>query len=90
MITSLVAGAVVPLWDRMLVQAMTEALSGLEDQPALWSFGVANDEGEVYRRVVVHGATQHGRFLECLLSHGFYPARSPTEGTVIRRRTPRP
>lgn len=91
MVTSLVAGVVPPLWDRMLVQAMTDALSALKDEPALWSFGIANDEGEVYRRVIVHGAPQHGAFLECLVSHGFYPARSPNEGVIVRRsRTPRP
>lgn len=42
--------------------------------------GVANDEGEVYRRIVVHGPKQHGAFLECLMSHGFFTARSRARG----------
>jgi hypothetical protein len=85
-VTSLIVGAVVPMWDRALVRAIKEAMSDVDDEPATWHFGVVNDEGKVYRRIVVHGAMQLGKLLECLLSDGFYPAHSVADGTVIRRR----
>ena len=59
MVTTLVAGAVVPLWDRELVRALVEAVEGLPpDNVTTWQLGVMNDDGEVYRRIVAESSAE--------------------------------
>jgi hypothetical protein len=84
MVTSLLVGSAIPAWDRRLVHALNDALLGVLGGAATWHYDVVNDDGEVYRRLVVNGAEQHGRVLACLLEHGFRAAHGP-EGLTIRR-----
>ena len=59
MITALIAGASVPAWDRGLVQSINDVTLGLApDHTTTWSFGVMNDDGEVYRRIVAESSAE--------------------------------
>ena len=72
MVTTLVAGAVVPLWDRELVRALVEAVEGLPpDNVTTWQLGVMNDAGQVYRRIVAEGPTESLDIIECFAKRRF-------------------
>ena len=59
MITALIADASVPAWDRGLVQSINDVTLGLApDHTTTWSFGVMNDDGEVYRRIVAESSAE--------------------------------
>ena len=84
MITSLMAGTVVPSWDTALVRALNDAVAGIWNETEIWHHEVVNDEGEAYRRLVVEGPAQHSKILECLHGRGFHVV-SPPHGPLIRR-----
>lgn len=76
MVTALVAGAAVPLWDRKLMHGLSASVVGLtpEDSPQ-WAISVLNDEGQRYRRVVAEGSKECLAVLECFAEQGFHLTR---------------
>ena len=59
MITALVPGILVPAWDRELMQSVNDLTFGLaEDHTTTWPFGVMNDDGKIYRRIVAESAAE--------------------------------
>jgi hypothetical protein len=83
MVTVLIESTVVPMWDGQFVRALNDAVLGVSEGPPNWEFGVMNDQGETYRKVIVHGAAQHRKLFECLLAHRFSILQTPA-GPLIR------
>lgn len=71
MVTSLVAGAAVPLWDRALVHAMNDATLGVWEQGGMHRIVVVNAEGQTYRQVIACGSREYEELLRCFMSHSF-------------------
>jgi len=87
MVTALVAGAAVPLWDRELVRALGEAVEGLPpDNVTTWQLGVMNDEGQVYRRIVAEGPTEALDIIECFALRNFRLIQLQKEAVMCRAR----
>ena len=71
MVTALVAGAVVPLWDLELSRALSMAAEESPDDVTTWKLGVMNDDGQVYRHIVAQGPTESLNIIECFARRGF-------------------
>lgn len=71
MVTSLVTGAAVPLWDRALVQAMNDATLGVWEQASIHRIVVVNADGQTYRQVLACGSREYEELLRCFTSRGF-------------------
>ena len=85
MMTTLVAGAAVPLWDRKLMRALAEAVRGLPPaNVTIWQLGVMNDEGQVYRRIVAEGPTESLNIIGCFAKRHFRLAEHQRQSVVYR------
>jgi len=71
MVTSLIVGAVVPIWDRALLHALHEAVvDALMDDPISYIV-VTNDIDGPYRQIVVHGPVEYRKLRDCFGTMGF-------------------
>ena len=86
MVTALVAGAAVPLWDRELSRALSEAAEELPDNVTTWKLGVMNDEGQVYRHIVAEGPTESLNIIECFALRGFRLVQHDRQPVMCRAR----
>lgn len=71
MISSLIAGTAVPTWDRSLMQTLKDATLGLQEAGPIAYLGVVNDQGEIYRRLVVQGPGERDALLGSFAERGF-------------------
>lgn len=55
MVTSLIVGAAIPLWDRELLSALLAAAQDAERDLPVCRMAVMNNDGTVYRRVIADG-----------------------------------
>ena len=86
MVTELVAGAAVPLWDRELVRALLEAVEGLPpDNETTWQLRVLNDDGQIYRLIVVEGPMECLDILECFAKRRVRLAEHRRQVVVCRQ-----
>jgi hypothetical protein len=85
MVTALVAGAVVPLWDRDLLRALMAAVERVApDHVTVWQLGVMNDDGAVYRQIVAEGPTESLNIIECFARQAFRLVE--LQGQAVMRR----
>ena len=86
MVTALIAGIPVPLWDRPLVRALREAvLEAPDDDSTSWAFWVMNDQGQFYRRVVAENTWECFKILECFTVQDFHLEQR--DGRPVMRKT---
>ena len=86
MVTELVAGAAVPLWDRELVRALLKAVEALPpDNETTWQLRVLNDDGEIYRLIVIEGAMECLDIIECFAKRRFRLAEHRRQVVVCRQ-----
>jgi hypothetical protein len=83
MITSLIAGTAVPLWDRALLHAMNNAVIGLSPGLPERHMAVANLQGEIHRNVVADGPHEYMALLGCFAHRGFDMRISSDEVVVV-------
>ena len=88
MVTALVAGAVVPLWDHELTRALTQAAEEPSDNVTTWQLGVMNDDGEVYRHIVADGPTESLNIIECFAMRGFRLVEHHKQTVMCRAHRP--
>ena len=71
MVTSLIAVAAVPLWDRSLLSALGEAVFDVVRTPEIRHLAVLNNDGELYREIVADGPQEFLSILACLARRNF-------------------
>jgi hypothetical protein len=71
MVTSLIAGAAIPVWDRDLVAALWTAAQAAERDVPIRHMAVINDDGAIYRRVIADGQQEFVMLLRCFEARGF-------------------
>ena len=71
MVTSLIAGAAVPLWDRSLLTALSEAVFDAISTPKIRHLAVQNDDGQFYREIVADGPHEFMSIAACLARRHF-------------------
>ena len=71
MVTNLIAGMPVPIWDRALVSALLDAAEGAERDFPLRRMAVVNDESQIYRRIIADGQEEFMLLLRCFAVRGF-------------------
>jgi hypothetical protein len=71
MVTNLIAGMPVPIWDRALVSALLDAAEGAERDLPIRRMAVVNDESQIYRRIIADGQKEFMLLLRCFAQRGF-------------------
>ena len=88
MVTTLVAGAAVPLWDHELSHALSKAAEEPSDNVTTWQLGVMNDDGQVYRHIIAEGPTESLNIIECFALRGFRLVEHHAQPVMCRTRRP--
>ena len=71
MVTNLITGAAVPVWDRKLVASLRAAAQGAERDLPIRRMAVMNSDGVVYRRIIADGQQEFVLLLRCFQAGGF-------------------
>jgi hypothetical protein len=71
MVTSLIGGAAVPLWDRSLLTSLGEAVFDAIRRPEVRHIAVLNDDGQCYREIVADGSHEFTSIAACLTRRNF-------------------
>ena len=71
MVTNLIAGMPVPIWDRALVSALLDAAEGAERDLPIRRMAVVNDESQIYRQVIADGQQEFVLLRKCFEGRGF-------------------
>ena len=71
MVTSLIAGAAIPVWDRALVAALLAAAQDAERDVPIRRTAVTDGDETIYRRVITDGQQEFVRLLRCFEARGF-------------------